>query len=204
MTHTLVYRRWAPMTVVRPSGVALVGLFVLLLGAWAGIVGYVGPVFGFNATTSSAWAWTRTNWILHLLPGAVAFVAGLLVLSQVRALFAWRWSFATAGLLAVAAGAWLVIGPVASPLFESAHVYGPSTGSLAAFANQVGAYLGPGLVLVALGGMSLKSALPERAVQVTPPAEPAAPPAPGAQPAGPVPAVPPQEQTGQVTAPWPQ
>jgi hypothetical protein len=167
MAQTLAYGRWPRLTIVRPAGLGFVGLAIVLLGAWAGIVGFVGPEFGYNATTAVAWSWTTTNWLLHLLPGVVAFVAGLMVLSEARALSASRGSLAMAGTLTIAAGAWLVIGPVAAHVFQSAPAYGPSTESLAALANKVGADLGPGLLLAAFGAMSLKSSVPEREVQLS-------------------------------------
>ena len=174
MAQTLAYRRWPRLTIARPAGLGFVGLAIVLLGAWAAIVGFVGPEFGYNATTAVAWSWTTTNWLLHLLPGAVAFVAGLMVLSEARALSASRGSLAIAGTLTIAAGAWLVIGPVAAHVFQSAPAYGPSTESLAALANKVGADLGPGLLLAAFGAMSFKSSVPEREVQLSrvPPAGP--------------------------------
>lgn len=172
MAQTLAYRRWPRLTIVRPAGLGFVGLSIVLFGAWAGIVGYVGPDFGYNATTKVAWSWTTTNWLLHLLPGAVALVAGLMVLSEARALIASRGLLAMAGTLTIAAGAWLVIGPVAAHVFESSPVYGPSTASLAALANKVGADLGPGLLLAAFGAMSLNSSVPEREVGLSRAARP--------------------------------
>ena len=167
MAQTLAYRHGPRVAIVRPAGLGFVGLSIVLLGAWAGIVGYVGPNFGYNATTTVAWSWTTTNWLLHLLPGAVAFVAGLMVVFDARALIASRGLLAMAGALTIAAGAWLVIGPVAAHVFESSPVYGPSTASLAALANKVGADLGPGLLLAAFGAMSLKSSVPEHEVQLS-------------------------------------
>ena len=167
MAQTLAYRHWPRVATVRPAGLGFVGLSIVLLGAWAGIVGYVGPDFGYNATTTVAWSWTTTNWLLHLLPGAVAFVAGLMVLFDARAPVASRGLLAMAGALTIAAGAWLVIGPVAAHVFESSPVYGPSTASLAALANKVGADLGPGLLLAAFGAMSLNSSVPEHEVELS-------------------------------------
>lgn len=189
MTQVLAYRRHTGVTFVRPSGVGFVGLLMLVVGAWAAIVGFIGPLFGYHATTTAAWSWTRSNWLMHLLPGVVAFGAGLLALSHARSVSVWRGSLATAGLLAIGAGAWLVIGPTASVLFESTRVYGPSTGAWAAFANEVGANLGPGVLLVALGGMALKSAVAERMVQLPADAGPAPAPAPEAAAPPPAPEV---------------
>ena len=84
-------RRWSHRTAtssqsgtrvwVRPIGAAEVGLLAALVGAWGAISVFVGPDFGYRPTTAGAWAWTTQNWFLHLLPGAVAVAAGLMILS---------------------------------------------------------------------------------------------------------------------------
>ena len=71
-----------------------------------------------------------------------------------------------AGLLAVAAGAWLVIGPLAWPVLEGAgHAAWAPAGPLHSLTNQVGANLGPGLLLVLCGTLSI-SATPRPAYDV--------------------------------------
>ena len=49
----------------------------MLVGAWAGIVAFVGPEFAYRPTSASAWQWTTANWLLHLVPGAMAVAGGL-------------------------------------------------------------------------------------------------------------------------------
>src|SRR5579875_156578 len=161
-------RRLGALVASRPAGMAGIGVLMVLVGAWAGIVGYVGPLFGYHAIAASAWQWTRANWLLHLVPGAAGVFAGLSVLIQTPKRRAVARPFAIAGLVAVAAGAWLVVGPAASHIFESAVTYGPADGHLAAFVNQVGANLGPGLLLAVLGGMALKALAPDQPVEVVP------------------------------------
>jgi hypothetical protein len=133
------------------------GMLTVLLGAWAGIVAFVGPAFGYRATTSSSWQWTTTNWLLHLVPGAMAVAAGLVLLGLVaRGTSFGRGLLGLAALAVVVAGAWLVIGPALWPWFESSAAYGPFTNAQTSFANQLGANLGPGVLLAVLGGMALK------------------------------------------------
>jgi hypothetical protein len=148
-------------TAPRPVRVPWVGLLIALLGAWGGIVAFVGPVFGYHPTTATSWQWTTTNWLLHLIPGAMALVAGLVIL-------AWQTEWGSlrsrsvlgfASLLTVVAGAWFVIGPALWPWFQSSPPYGPSTDALTSFVNVVGANLGPGVLLAMLGGMALKTAI---------------------------------------------
>jgi hypothetical protein len=132
---------------------------VILLGAWAALVAFIGPSFGYQATSSSSWQWTTTNWLLHLLPGAVAVVGGFLILALwPRVSLGMRGLYSLVTLAVVAAGAWLVIGPAVWPVIESSRAYGPSDSAWTSFLHQVGANLGPGLLIVFLGGMLLEAA----------------------------------------------
>jgi type IV secretory pathway VirB2 component (pilin) len=137
-----------------PLGVAGMGILTALLGAWAALVGFVGPEFGYQATNNASWQWTTANWLLHLIPGAVAFVAGLAAVALAGATtLGGRTLLRLTGLVIVAAGAWLVIGPALWPVFESGSPYGSAATAQTSFTHQIGANLGPGLLLVALGAM---------------------------------------------------
>ncbi|MHB1535583.1 MAG: hypothetical protein ACYC1D_13435, partial [Acidimicrobiales bacterium] len=142
-------------------------MFTLLVGAWGAIIAFIGPLIGYRADGSHSWTWTTNHWLLHLVPGAVAVVAGLMILSRAGGRRATtRSPFGLAGLLAVVAGAWFVIGPALWPVFESGPVFGPAGSHIAAFANAAGSSLGPGLLLAVLGGMALKSVTRDREVSV--------------------------------------
>ena len=148
-------RAWA-----RPLGAGGVGLATLLLGAWAGISVFVGPQFNFRPTSSSAWEWTMQNWLLHLVPGAVAVFAGLVMLGTIGARGAGRrGGLGVASILTMAAGAWLVIGPSAYHWFQSAGAFALTDSARNDFINQVGANLGPGILLAILGGMAFKAGI---------------------------------------------
>jgi hypothetical protein len=138
--------------------VAAIGAIVV--GAWAGLIPFIGPKFGYTLGSSAAWKLTDDHIYLQLAPGAAGVLAGLILLGFVtgrdRASF-WRGVAIVAALLACAAGAWLVIGPDAYTVIR--HV-GPNgrtlpTTTLASFATQVGYYLGPGVLLAVFGGMAL-------------------------------------------------
>lgn len=148
----------------RPVRVPWVGLLIALLGAWGGIVAFVGPAFGYTPTAASSWQWTTANWLLHLVPGAMALVAGLAMLAWTTnwASLLARGVLAFAALLAIVAGAWFVIGPALWPWFQSTPAYGPAAGAGTSFLHQVGANLGPGVLLAMLGGMAFKTALSAR------------------------------------------
>jgi hypothetical protein len=137
-----------------------VGFWTLLLAAWGGIAVFVGPLFDYRPTSSSAWEWTMQNWLLHLVPGAVGVLAGLMMLGTMGARGAARRSgLGLASLLTIAAGAWFVIGPAAYRWFESANAFAMTGSARSDFVNQIGANLGPGVLLAILGGMALKAGI---------------------------------------------
>lgn len=142
------------------------GVGALLVGAWAAIVPLAGPKFGYHLGSSAAWKLTPDHYYLQLAPGAAGVLAGLVFLFFVpgrdRKLL-WRVLALVAGLLAVAAGAWLVVGPDAYTVLRHVGANGRTlpTTSLASFVTQVGYYLGPGVLLGVFGGMAL-SAGPHR------------------------------------------
>lgn len=107
--------RISKMHVPRTRG-ALSGLLLLILGAWAAIVPFVGPYmnFAFTPAASTAWHWTAARGWFEVAPGAAAFLGGLLLLGSSNRAVAIFGSW-----LGIAGGAWLLVGP-----------------SLAAFLNQ--------------------------------------------------------------------
>lgn len=145
--------------------VALFGLLTMVISAWAGIVPYVGPLFGYRADGTGAWVWNLAHALLALVPGAIGVLAGASMLSaagRVRYGLG-RLSMTTAGLLAAACGAWFVIGPTAWRVLESANYFAPARPS-ALLANQVGYSFGPGVLLALFGGAAIGWALRHRNV----------------------------------------
>ncbi|WP_163801918.1 hypothetical protein [Mycolicibacterium sediminis] len=82
---------------------ALSGLLVILLGLWGALVPFLGPNFDFAYSLGADWTIGR-GW-LEVLPGVVAVVGGFLLLTSRN-----RVSGMLGGWLAVAAGAWFVVG----------------------------------------------------------------------------------------------
>ena len=150
-------------------GMLVAGVGAVLLGAWAAIVPFAGPRFGYALGASTAWQLTSDHVYLQLAPGAAGVLAGLVFLGFVpgrdRARF-WRGVALAAGLLAAAAGAWLVIGPDAYTVIRHVGANGRTlpTHTLAGLVTQVGYYLGPGVLLAVFGGMAL-SIGPHRCVR---------------------------------------
>lgn len=137
-----------------PLGVASLGFITALLGAWAGTVAFVGPEFHYPITTSTQWDWTVAGGLLHLWPGVVAVAAGLVYMSfaDARTRLS-RSAIRFSVLAAMAAGAWLVIGPALWPVFESTPAYVTQDTASMDFWMRLGSSLGPGLLMVAIGGL---------------------------------------------------
>ena len=115
----------APTARISASALILVGIATVLVAIWGGIAPFIGPTFGFSADGASAWNLSDAHLLLGVLPGAVAFVAGVLILVIAPRTLSWsgRGSLAGAGLLAVMAGAWFVVGPVARPVLSTSGSY---------------------------------------------------------------------------------
>lgn len=88
---------------------ALSGLLIIALGIWGGLIVFVGPYFHYAFGNYSSWHYTSNRLWLNILPGAVAVLGGLLIIGSAR-----RTSGTLGGWLAVAAGAWFVVGPAVS------------------------------------------------------------------------------------------
>jgi hypothetical protein len=121
------------------------GLLIMLLGAWGGILPYVGPLFGYRMDNTGAWAWTTPHWELNLAAGALVFLGGMFIL------FGWRPTAVFGGLLSLIGGAWLVVGPLfASIWLHTAAQTRVASSSWQAAMRPLGYHYGTGLVIVAL------------------------------------------------------
>ncbi len=151
------------MRIPRTRG-ALSGLLLMILGAWAALIPLIGPYFSVEVGTTDTWVWSWGDFWLSILPGAVAFAGGLLLL-----LSAVRSTAMLGAALATAAGAWLVIGPTVSMLWND----GTSAGGapLGSDERQVVELLvtsyGVGALILAFGAFAL-GRVARRAAPVTP------------------------------------
>jgi hypothetical protein len=82
------------------------GILLVLLGAWGALIPFIGPYFNFSFTPDKAWTWSQARGWLEVLPGAATFVGGLLLLLSTS-----RMMTLVGAWLAVAGGAWFVVGP---------------------------------------------------------------------------------------------
>lgn len=131
---------------------AFSGTLVVLLGIWGALIPFVGPYFNFTIGPTDSWDWTSGRLWLNVIPGVAAIVGGLWMLGAKN-----RASAATGAWLALAAGAWFVIGPAISQLWNSGV---PDTG--AAFGGngrrtleQLTWFYGLGAAITALSAFAL-------------------------------------------------
>jgi len=140
----------------RSAGLALVGLATLIAGAWGGIAPYIGPAFGFKFSNLGSFQWTQANALLRLAPGAVAALAGLVLLvggARLGGTRAGPWFW---GLVTVLCGAWFVIGPAVWELLGNGNpIIQGLPSSTGTFINRIGDQLGEGLLLAFLGANAM-------------------------------------------------
>ena len=136
---------------VRRIDGAIVGVLLVLLGIWGALIPFVGPYFQYAYTPDRTWDATAGRMWLEVLPGAVAFASGLVVLvSRLRPLAllgAW---------LAALAGAWFAIGGVVAEHWARLPAAGHPVGSgTQAMLEQFGFFTGLGVVIVFLAAAVL-------------------------------------------------
>jgi hypothetical protein len=132
---------------------ALTGLLLVVLGAWGGLIAFIGPYFHYAYTPDSAWTYTTGRLWLEILPGIGAVTGGAILLAST-----WRPVAIFGAWLAAISGAWFAIGSVLAPLWlhGSQALQGVPTGDAAARAvEQIGFFTGLGVVLVFLAAVAL-------------------------------------------------
>jgi hypothetical protein len=140
------------MRVPRSRG-ALSGVLLVLLGAWGGLVPFVGPHFHYAYTPDSTWAYTSGRLLLEILPGAATVLGGLIVLAS-----KFRPAVLLGAWLAALSGAWFVTGGILSVLWATSGVTAAGTpvgGTTARVAEQIGFFAGLGVVIVFLAALAL-------------------------------------------------
>jgi hypothetical protein len=99
----------------------LIGILLMLLGLWGALIPFVGPYFGFAFSPDKAWAYTSGRLWFSVVPGAAAFLGGLLISTTDRAAV-------PGAFLAVLGGGWFVVGlPVIALAFPGGHSITPGT-----------------------------------------------------------------------------
>jgi hypothetical protein len=141
------------MLVFPRSRGAVSGALLVLLGAWGGLVAFVGPYFHYAYTPDTAWRYTSGRLWLEILPGVGAVIGGLITLIS-----RFRPVAMTGAWLAALSGAWFAVGGALGPLW--ARTSGPMAGTpvgghVARVAEQIGFFTGLGVVIVFLAAAAL-------------------------------------------------
>ncbi len=143
----------AGMLRVPRSRGALSGLLLVLLGAWGGLIPFVGPYFGFAYTPDTAWTYTTGRLWLQILPAVAAVLGGLILM-----LAATRPAALFGATLALLGGGWFVVGTLLNPLWAAGGggtaglpVGGPVHHAL----EQIGFFYGLGAAIVLVAAVAL-------------------------------------------------
>src|SRR5258708_5743511 len=133
----------------------LSGVLLVLLGAWGGLIAFIGRYFHYAYPPDSAWSYTSGRLWLEVLPGAGALAGGLIALASASrpvAMFgAW---------LAAISGAWFALGAVIGHWAVAGLTAGtPVGGTLTRVVEQIGFFTGLGVVIVFLAALALRRLL---------------------------------------------
>jgi hypothetical protein len=138
---------------------ALTGILLVILGLWAALVPFIGPYFDYQIGTTDTWDWSIDRLWLSVLPGAAAAIGGLIMLRSTR-----RSTASLGGLLALAAGLWLVAGPTISMLWnDGTSATGAAIGDNGTRVLEwIGFFYGSGAVITLFSsyGLGFLAALP--------------------------------------------
>src|ERR1700678_3399364 len=131
---------------------AFSGLLLVLLGIWGGLVPMVGPYLHYAYTPDKAWTVTSGRIWLEFLPAAAALIGGLLVMGS-----KFRPAALSGACLALASGAWFIIGSLLSRLWMHTPLDpgSPVGGSVARTVEQIGFFSGLGAVIICIAALAL-------------------------------------------------
>jgi hypothetical protein len=138
-----------------PLSLILGGFLALLVSAWAAIVPFVGPSFGFSPDGTASWTWNRAHALGALVPGVISLLACLIIVVLARhpsgTLIPSR--LVGAGFLIFLCGAWFASVPVVWPVLVGSYfrVASPSL----TLAYWMGLAIGPGVLLAAFGAFAM-------------------------------------------------
>lgn len=147
-THGIVGDGISRTATPRSRG-ALTGFGLALLGAWGAIIPFVGPSFDYAYAPDKSWTWTAAHFWLQVLPGAATFFAGLILLLTAHRVIAWL-----AGWLAIAAGAWFVVGPLLAPLWRANYLGSPVGNRTDVAVEGIGMFYGLGAAIILLAAFA--------------------------------------------------
>jgi hypothetical protein len=126
------------------------GLLLMLLGAWGALIPFFGHSFGFGYTPSNTWTWTAARGWLEVAPGAAAFLGGALIAvsdNRAAAMFG--------NLVAMAGGAWFVLGTIVAPWWNPGYIGTPVGDASQGVWERIGMFTGVGMLINILSAMAL-------------------------------------------------
>ena len=136
------------------------GVLLILLGAWGGLVPFVGPYFHFAYTPDKAWAYTSGRLWLSIVPGAAALLGGVLVTISSHRAIACLGAF-----VAALGGAWFIVGsPVIKLVVKNNSIspglpldgpVGPLSSGTRVFLEGLGFFTGTGALILFFGALAL-------------------------------------------------
>lgn len=130
----------------------LIGALLLLAGLWGATIPFTGPYFDWVIGPDNAWDMTAGRFWLSLVPG-LAVIAGALILAGASN----RLSGGVGAWMALAGGAWFVVGPTVSRLWNGGEtIAGTPLGDTGRQAFETLTYFeGLGALIVALSALAL-------------------------------------------------
>ena len=138
-----------------PLSLILGGFLALLVSAWAAIVPFIGPSFGFSPDGTPSWTWNRAHALGALVPGVISLLACLVIVVLARhpsgTLVPSR--LVSAGFLIFLCGAWFASVPVVWPVLVGSYFRDASSSLTLAY--WMGAATGPGVLLAAFGAFAM-------------------------------------------------
>jgi hypothetical protein len=157
------------MRISRTTG-AFSGFLLVILGIWGGIIPFIGPSFGYAFGNHVTWYYTADRLYLDILPGVAVIVGGLILLRAGN-----RAAGVLGSWLAIAGGAWFVVGPSISRLWEhgAGPIGPPLFGPTRQMLELVGYFYGLGALIVAVGAFALGRFVSRPALVVAEPVGPA-------------------------------
>jgi len=132
---------WTPKTIP-------FGFLIALLGGWVIAAALVGPLFNFGFFNDTTWQFSAKQWETQLIPGIVAVVGGLMLMTPSHG------GGALGALLAFAAGAWLIVCPILYPLWSSGTIQPYGSQGMQAL-RWIGHFYGPGALIIYFAGYAL-------------------------------------------------
>ena len=138
-----------------------IGAIIALVGAWAALVAYVGPTFGYPMPPGSdqpAWDWSASHTWRHLLPGVAALIGGALIFTGSRA------RVVAGSAIALLAGIWMIISPfVVRALLDGGGGGGGDASLVMQIITPLGYHHVPGIITVGLASFVFGRLLGTRA-----------------------------------------